>query len=230
MPILSAIRYAVRPDQIATWERDVARIAARAREKKEAFHWNASQLSVGELGTFWVGSLTDTVEEATSRGGVPQLLERLFGAKEGAEILGRTGAALLSARSQVLRDRPDLSHPAVGTRQPLGLVITRMTVRGGQQDAAEELIRKVAEAVPKTSDPRYFTVWQPLIGDLRTIGVSRPVFALSELDEVLPVPDLLVKAFGAAEGGLIYRSGMEALEQIESELALARPDLSNPPA
>jgi hypothetical protein len=230
MPILNVVRYAVRPEQIATWERDVARIAERAREKKEAFQWNTSQVSAGELGTFWIGSVTETVEEATARGGVPQLLERLFSAKEGAELLTRTGGALLSARSQVLRDRPDLGHPAGAERQPVALVITRMTVRGGQHDAAEELIRKVAEAVPKTGDPRHFTVWQPLIGDLRTIGVTRPIFALSELDDVLPVPDLLVKAFGAAEGGLIYRTAMEALEQIESELALARPDLSNPPA
>ncbi len=51
---------------------------------------------------------------------------------------------------------------------------------------------------------------------------------LSEFDDQLLVPDLLNKAFGTAEGGLIFRSGLEAIESLRREIVRHREDLSNP--
>ena len=42
------------------------------------------------------------------------------------------------------------------------------------------------------------------------------------------MPDLLNEVFGAAEGGLLLRTGREAIENVQSDLALYRDDLSNP--
>ena len=149
--------------------------------------------------------------------------------QEGSEILERMGSCIQSAQSQILRDRPELSYPADEGVQPEALLITNAIVRPGHQAAAEELIRKIAEAVPKTGDARRFTVYQPLVGNLRAIGSLRQLATLSELDNAQPLEDLLVQAFGASEGGLIYRSGSEAMESLEAELAVPRVDLSNPP-
>ena len=44
----------------------------------------------------------------------------------------------------------------------------------------------------------------------------------------LPTPELLNKAFGTAEGGLIWRSGTEAIEQVQRQIMAFREDLSNP--
>ncbi len=38
---------------------------------------------------------------------------------------------------------------------------------------------------------------------------------------------LLNEAFGAAEGGLIFRSGLQAIEQVERNIVSLLPDLSN---
>ena len=50
----------------------------------------------------------------------------------------------------------------------------------------------------------------------------------AELDRERRVPDLLSEAFGA-EGALILRSGRMAIERIQVDLAMHRPDLSNAP-
>ena len=54
----------------------------------------------------------------------------------------------------------------------------------------------------------------------------RSIFDLAQLDQVLPLPQLLNEAFGAAEGGVIYRRGMEAIEEMRTRLLRVRPELS----
>jgi hypothetical protein len=169
------------------------------------------------------------VAEAAGRDDVPTLLLRLYGEKKGAERLAEASECIAAAESMILRDRPDLSYPADEGTLPTALVVTRITVLPGQQDACEELIRKIAEAVPKTDDPRRFTTWQALVGDLRTLGSVRSVAELEELDAALPPAELLEQAFGPAEGGLIYRAGLEAIEDIRAELCVPRPELSHLP-
>ncbi len=53
-----------------------------------------------------------------------------------------------------------------------------------------------------------------------------PLGDVAELDTMLPLPELLSKAFGA-EGALVYRTGMDAVEHIERQLTMLRPELSN---
>ena len=57
----------------------------------------------------------------------------------------------------------------------------------------------------------------------------RPLRSLADLDQQLSGPELLNKAFGTAEGGLIWRNGTEALEQAQRQIVALREDLSNPP-
>ncbi len=40
-------------------------------------------------------------------------------------------------------------------------------------------------------------------------------------------PRLLTQAFGSAEGGLIFRGGIEAIEEARREIVVLREDLSN---
>jgi hypothetical protein len=53
--------------------------------------------------------------------------------------------------------------------------------------------------------------------------------ALANLDQQKTPPDLLSGAFGPAEGGLIYRSGLDAIDSAEREILILRPDLANLP-
>jgi hypothetical protein len=104
---------------------------------------------------------------------------------------------------------------------------TTIRARNGHFEACEELLRKIAEAIPKVDDPSTTITWQPLIGELGQYVVLRPLQSLADLDQQKSPPDLLSEAFGPAEGGLIYRAGLEAIESAERDILILRPDLSN---
>ena len=67
-----------------------------------------------------------------------------------------------------------------------------------------------------------------MVGVLAEYWTARPLEDLSELDDQLPPAELLNQAFGAAEGGLIYRTGLEAIEEVKRQIVVYRQDLSNP--
>jgi len=154
---------------------------------------------------------------------------RVLGEKKGTEALRLFGAATRSLSTSISRDRPELSYPRDETAgiAPAS-VVTVAKVRPGQLEAYEELIRKVAEAIPKVGDPARMTAFQNVVGDLSLYWTVRGLEDLSELDDQLPPPELLNQAFGVAEGGLIYRAGLSAIEQVERRIVILNEDLSNP--
>ena len=135
----------------------------------------------------------------------------------------------MSLRQTISRERPDLSCPP--DRRDRGYpaaIVTVLRARPGRQEACEELIRKLAEAIPKVGDPARLVAFQTLVGDLAQYWTVRPLQNLGELDRQALPADLLNQAFGAAEGGLIFRSGLEAIDDVRREIVLYREDLSNP--
>jgi len=106
--------------------------------------------------------------------------------------------------------------------------VTTVRTRPGGQEAVEELLRKISEAIPKVDDPARITVFQAVIGDLRTYWTVRPLRELADLDRQRLPARLLTDAFGAGEGGLIFRSAMEAMESAERAIVRYLPELSHP--
>ncbi|HBZ68279.1 MAG TPA: hypothetical protein DEP35_00365 [Deltaproteobacteria bacterium] len=134
---------------------------------------------------------------------------------------------LADLRYTVSRNRPDLSYaPHVAPVPPALTLVTLLRARPWSLPACEELIGKVAEAIPKADDPSHLLAYQTVIGDLRTYWTVRPIQRIEALDRVLPPQELLVRAFGAEEGDRIYRKGIDALQHAERQMTVLRPDLS----
>lgn len=232
MALTSVLSVMLRPDKARAYQQCVAKIAERARAKKDPFRWTAHQTVGGEVGTIHFVSEAPDWASIGARDATPELLIlRLFGETDGARMLDEMSACTMSARQTTGRDRPDLSYPPdtkelARERAPFA-VVTTIRARPGQQDACEELIRKIAEAIPKVDDPAHISTYQALIGDLRAYWTVRPLRALGDLDRHAQPSDLLSRAFGAGEGGLVYRTGLEAMESVERSLVILRPDLSN---
>jgi hypothetical protein len=229
MSLIAVYSDQVRLEQATRYEELIQEIAQSAVKRKEKWNWTAHQVSFGSVGAFHY--VTEAADWTTiqQRGEVEDLIRRVLREKRGDEVLQQLNECLVSTRRTISIDRPDLSYPPDEERQtsPLAMV-TRVRTVPGKQEACEEVIRKIAEAIPKVGDGTRLDTFQTLVGDGLQYWTVRPMEDLSELDDRLLVPDLLDKAFGTAEGGLIFRSGREAIESLQREIVRQRDDLSNP--
>jgi hypothetical protein len=231
MPLLSVFSVDIKPDRILDYQEIAAELAGHARDQSEPFHWTAHEVVYGGASTLHFGTRIDTFGDLAKRGLPPEMVIRVLGESRGTEMLREFGSATQSARTSISVDRPELSYPAEAeTATAPAAAVTLIKARAGQLEACEELIRKVAEAIPKVGDPARMTTFQTVIGDLSQYWTVRPLDGIAALDSHLPPSELLDQAFGAAEGGLIYRTGLDAIEHAERNILIYREDLSNPGA
>ena len=227
MALTTVLSVQVQPDRIRAYETLVQKLAEKAA-KEDEFRWTAHQVGFGELGRIHFVARHADWSELGRRFPMNALMEKILGAQQAQKMEEEANACSAGQRYTVGVDRPDLSYPPEG-REILPLaVVTLVRARSGRQDAVEELIRKVAEAIPKVDDPSRILTYQTVLGDLSTYWTVRPLEDLSDLDAQRQPADLLTEAFGPAEGGLVFRAGLEAIEQVERELLIYRPELSNP--
>jgi hypothetical protein len=229
MSLLSVLSVDLQPDRILDYQELAAELAENAREQSEPFHWTAHEVVFGGTSTLHFGNRAEGFADLAQRGLPPEMVIRVLGESRGPEALREFGASTQSARTSISVDRPELSYPAdAETATAPAAVVTLINARAGQLEACEELIRKVAEAIPKVGDPARMTTFQTVIGNLNEYWTVRPLDDIAALDTHLPPSVLLEQAFGPAEGGLIYRSGLGAIEHAERSILIYRDDLSNP--
>lgn len=229
MPLTSILSVQVRPERSVQYQELVRNLAARAVDQGDAFHWTAHQTAFGELGTLHFVSEDPDFAGLAARGNTQELIHRVLGEDEGAKALTSMLECTISQQMNISLDRPELSYPPEQTDRIFpAAVVTQIRARPGGQEALEELIRKIAEAIPKIGDPSRIIAYQVMVGILAEYWTARPLEDLSELDDQLPPAELLNQAFGAAEGGLIYRTGLEAIEEVKRQIVVYRQDLSNP--
>jgi len=221
----------IRPDRIGQFQAEVAQLAQAATDKGEEWRWTAHQTLFGETLVMHFVTLTESFAELEPLGTVEELWTRVLGDKKGQEGFRDTNECVQTVQHTISTLRPELSYPPdeIQPGAHPAAVVTSVRARPGQAEACEELIRKIAEAIPKTGDAARIITNQSVIGDLNVYWTVRPLRSLSELDEQLPAPELLNKAFGPAEGGLLWRTGSEAVEQARREITGYVPELSNPP-
>jgi len=228
MALISVLAESVRPERIGAFEENVRRVAEAAVAARDPLHWATHQTVIGELGWFFFVAPARNWAEIQQRGMPDEMVRRVLGEKEGQRALEQGREYVVAARQSVAVERQELSYPPEPGVAPAPLhLVTIARVRPGGHEAFEEILRKIAEAIPKVDDPARTTVYQTLLGDLREYRVVRPQRTLEDLDHQLQPADLLDKAFGSAEGGLIFRTGQGAVEHLERRIVAYRPELSN---
>ena len=227
MALLSVLSVRMRPDCSGRYEESVRRIAQRAAARKERGHWQAQEVAFGSIGMLYFVQEHPDWAALGEQDPPPAYLARLFGEREGTKLYHEMAECLAELRYTVSKDRPDLSYgPQAPAVPPALTLVTLLRARPASLQACEELIGKVAEAIPKADDPSHLLAYQTVIGDLRTYWTVRPIQRVEELDRVLPPKELLVRAFGAGDGDRIYRKGIDALQHAERQMTVLRPDLS----
>jgi len=230
MALISVLAESVRPERLGAFEENVRRVTQAAAAARDPLHWASHQTVIGELGWFFFVAPARTWAEIQERGMPEAMVRRVLGEKEGQRALEQGRECIVAARQSVAVERRDLSYPPEPGAAPAPFhLVTIARVRPGGHEAFEEILRKIAEAIPKVDDPARTTVYQTLLGDLREYRVVRPQRTLEDLDHQLQPAELLDKAFGSAEGGLVFRTGQEAVEHLERRIVAYRPELSNLP-
>jgi hypothetical protein len=221
----------LRPDRMGPFQDQVGRLADTAADKGDPWRWTAHQTLFGQTLVMHFVTQVENFADVDQLGTVEQLWTRVLGEKKGQEGFRDTNECVQTVQQTISTLRPELSH-LPDDLQPgahPAAVITEVRARPGQAEACEELIRKIAEAIPKTGDAARIITNQSLIGDLNLYWTVRPLSSLADLDAQLPAPELLNQAFGPAEGGLLWRTGSEAVEQARREIVGYLPELSNTP-
>ena len=227
MALLNVLSVRMRPECSRRYEQSVRRIAQRAAARKERGHWQAQEVAFGSIGTLYFVQEHRDWAALGEQDPPPAYLARLFGEREGTKLYHEMAECLADLRYTVSTDRLDLSYaPPEPAVPPALTLVTLLRARPWSLPACEELIGKVAEAIPKAGDPSHLLAYQTVIGDLRTYWTVRPIERIEELDRVLPPRELLVRAFGPEEGDRIYRKGIDALQHAERQMTVLRPDLS----
>jgi len=230
MPLTNVLSVEIRPDSVRRYEERIQKLVQKARQKKDPFTWTAHMTAFGRGPAIHFVSVTEDFAGLQKRGQTPEMLARVLGEKESGSWLEEVGKATQAQEITIATDRPDLSYVREEGRpqdHPLA-VVTDLRIRPGLREAFEELIRKLAEAIPKVDDPTQLLTSEVIVGDATRYYTVRPLSALSDLDKQRPPERLLHDAFGASEGGLIFRGGAEAILEIRREVLLYREDLSNP--
>jgi len=230
MALNTVLSVEVQPGALVRYTTAIQRLAAAARKQKDAFTWGAFRTLFGERLALHFVSSVDSYKALGVRGTVPDLVARVLGAGEAPRFVEEVGGCVASQRLTISIDRPDLSY----VRAPLrpgaarAALVSRIVVHSGARDAFEELARKLAEAIPKVDDPAQLITRQVVVGNFAEYSLIRPLAELGDLDAQRPPQQLLIDAFGPSEGGLIFRSGGDAIESTERALVAYVEDLSNP--
>jgi hypothetical protein len=228
MPLSSVISVELSSGSRRRFLNLIQELAEQARKNHDTLQWTTHATQVGPTSRIHFVSNAADFAELDKRGTTDEMVGRVLGEKRALEWLDELDSCVESQTQEISIDRPDLSYLSseMSTTAPVAIV-TVVQARPGQQEGCEELIRKIAEAIPKAGDGGQIVTFQTVIGDLLRYWTVRPLTSLSDLDQHLPATQLLIDAFGAAEGGLIFRSGLDAIASVERNIVAYRPELSN---
>lgn len=221
----------LRPERIREFRELVAELAHRAEDCDEAWSWLTYQVMFGQDPRLHFVTHCEHFEEIQKLGTVESLWRRVVGMEKGSEHFLEASECIETSEPAVSLLRPELSYmtETMSYRTHPYASVIGAQARPGHADALEELMRKVAEAIPKVDDPARISSWQRYFGEMATYYSVRPLASFADIDAQRMAPDLLDQAFGPAEGGLIWRAGMDAIQQARRQLLVYVPELSHPP-
>jgi hypothetical protein len=230
MALISVFIDQIRTDRVGRYEELIRELAAEARKKKEGWRWTANEVGFGRRSTMHYVSRHEDYADLEKHGDPQALFTRVLGTKKGEKHLEELNESLISSERLLGLHRPDLSYP----KEPAeGIVpvtsVAMLHARPGFQQTVEELLLKLAEAIPKTGESARVASFQAVTGDMLVYWIVRPLNRLADLDQQSIGRDLLINAYGQNEGAQHFRSGLEGVDQLRREIVFYREDLSNPP-
>jgi hypothetical protein len=126
---------------------------------------------------------------------------------------------------------PALAQAQTQAAQPSEFIhVITVTARADAIGEHETYQKRIKAAAEKIGAPQPWTTFNVIMGGPgRTYNIVLPFNKWSEVDGWMNVREMLVKAFGEAEGMKILRAGVAATERTETAVYRLLPDLSTRP-
>ncbi len=231
MPLVSVFTDNIRSDRLGRYQELIAEIASEARKKKEAWRWTAHRVDFGPTARIYYVSNHEDYADLEKQGDPQALFTRVLGPTKGEKHLEEVNECVTSNERALGTPRPELSYPPEPAQEISPITsLALIRARPGAQHIVEELLLKLAEAIPKAGESASMASFQAVTGDMLGYWLVRPLNRLADLDKQTVGRDLLIKAFGQSEGDRIFRSGLEGIDQLQREITSYKEDLSNPPS
>jgi hypothetical protein len=110
------------------------------------------------------------------------------------------------------------------------IYVITVTAKPGAVPAYESFTKKIAAGAEKIGAAQHWMTWMVTIGGpSRTFNIVLPFNKWSEVDNWTPVPQILTKAYGEAEGKRIMAAGSAVTEHSETSVLRLLPGLSSRP-
>jgi hypothetical protein len=228
MPLANVLTVDIRQGERRRYFDLCQELSESAKSKQDPLQWTTYETRVGKANRIHFVVAAADFTELENKGTPEEMIGRVLGEKRALVWLDESESCVENQLQEISVDRPDLSYmPGETDGVAPTAIVTVVQARPGHQEGLEELIRKLAEAIPKVNDGSQIMTYQTVVGNLLRYWTVRPLESMADLDKQLPAPELLNEAFGAAEGGLIFRSGLEAIAVVERNIVGYRPELSN---
>jgi hypothetical protein len=129
---------------------------------------------------------------------------------------------------------PGLTSPGAAQGQtdqsPEFIQVITTTAKSGAVSDYEDFVRKIVAGANKIGASQRWTTSQVILGGPGlTYTVVLPFAKWADVDDWTQVRDVLLKAFGQAEGTRILKSGRAAIDHTEATVYRLLPDLSTRP-
>jgi hypothetical protein len=227
---LAVYNITVNPGANAQFEDYLQKIKQGAEKIGASQRWITFQVGFGGPGNAYaIGLQFDKWAEMDGWSGVPEILEKAYGADEAAKILRSGGMAIASSETSVTRLLSDLSYHAASFSPGPMFLIRVTTVKRDMQDAYRNFLAKLNQAWEKAGDHRTVVQRVNVLGPSPVYTSARPLAKWSERDSDADIWPLIEKAHGETEMRRLQDDLQQAIVDSQAFVIFQRPDLSRPP-
>lgn len=226
-PALVAIRVVdTVPGKAAQFEAALKRYGEALNKVAPEEGFNVRSIAVGGPGSRYViFRALDKPSDLKFRAVVAEA----FGEEEAARVAAQFDGAVAETRAETFVPRQDLSRSMELGPFEIVLVI-RVEVVNGRQQAFEDFIHKLVEATDKVAPDQTWFGYAPGIGAGTTYRFAIPMNWADLDDPGLSIPERLTKHFGEEEAAAILAANVENTVEVGNAITVNRPDLSVQPA
>lgn len=216
------------PTKAMTYDKLNARFRKVAEETKMPVDWIAVAPITGNGHDLTYLTFANSYADLDAQGAA---FEKLMGdiAMKDASVLTESAEAETTWNTELLEFQPKLSYnaEAVDGAQVTRWMVTRYNLKPGSYMRFAALVNEVMELYKSVPDNKaHWEAYRVVAGGHPAVMIVRPMKALADMDEENPAVE---KAFSKVVMSHLDDVVRETVSSVESNLYMARPELSRPP-